>query len=78
MSGYSAELAVILVRDFFGPTTAVSFVETELISERGGRIVQEWTIAVTGDMSSSTAIRTYCLGCTHCAGSTWTRPLGNY
>jgi hypothetical protein len=78
MSGYSAELAVILVRDFFGPTTAVSFVEVELISERGGCIVQEWAIAVTGDMSSSTLIRTDRLGCTHCAGSTWTRPLGNY
>lgn len=78
MSGYSAELAVILVRDFFGPTTAVSFVETELILERGECIVQEWAIAVTDDMSSSTLVRTDCLGCTDCAGSTWTRPLGNY
>jgi hypothetical protein len=56
MSGYSAELAVILVRDLFGPTTAVFLHPIMLTPECGGRVTQERKDVVAWDSPSGSVV----------------------
>ena len=84
MSKYSTELAVVLVREVFGATNAVSSlcrikntIPLTLFVGHRPDFDEKRKSTATRDLSLSTPTRKSCLGVLDRARSTSTRPLGH-